>query len=173
MVTDWQLYLQGIVFWSNCVPNYGLKFTMPSIIANMGFESTTAQLLTAPPYVSGCPTRPSSMLLTDFRLQTCGAIAAVLSALWADKLSWRMPFIVAHQLMLVVAFSVLFSFAADIQNNVPLCYIMVCLACIGLYPIIPGNNSWTINNLAGAEKRATGIAFMVSTLQDKINPCLC
>lgn len=70
VVTDWQLYLQAIVFWSNCVPNYGLKFTMPSIIRNMGFESTQAQLLTAPPYI-------------------CGAIAAVTSALVADKLAWR------------------------------------------------------------------------------------
>lgn len=142
VVTDWQLYLQSIVFWSNTVPNYGLKFTMPSIIRNMGFASTQAQLLTAPPYV-------------------CGAIAAVVSALVADKLAWRMPFIVGHQLLLVISFSVLFCFAADIADNVPLCYAMVCLVCVGLYPIIPGNNSWTINNLAGAGKRAAGIAFMV------------
>lgn len=142
VVTDWQLYLQALVFWSNVVPNYGLKFTMPTIIKSMGFTNTNAQLLTAPPYV-------------------CGAIAAVVSALFADRLSWRMPFIVFHQGLLVIAFSVLFSFAAEIRDNIALCYTMVCIACIGLYPIIPGNNSWTINNLAGAEKRATGIAFMI------------
>ncbi len=45
VVTDWQLYLQAMVFMSNAVPNYGLKFTMPQIMANMGFESTRAQLL--------------------------------------------------------------------------------------------------------------------------------
>jgi hypothetical protein len=38
---------------------------------------------------------------------------------------------------------------------------MVFLACIGVYPILPGCNAWTINNLAGAEKRAMGIAFMI------------
>lgn len=48
VMTDWQLYLQGLVFMSNTVPNYGLKFTMPQIIRNMGFTATTAQLLTAP-----------------------------------------------------------------------------------------------------------------------------
>lgn len=85
----------------------------------------------------------------------------MVSALFADRLAWRMPFIVGHQLLLVIAFSVLFSFAAEIRNNIALCYTMVCIACVGLYPIIPGNNSWTINNLAGAEKRATGIAFMI------------
>lgn len=143
VLKDWQLYLQALVFWSNVVPNYGLKFNIPSIIKGMGFESTTAQLLSAPPYI-------------------CGAIAAVISGLYADKVQWRMPFVVGHQLALVVAFAVLFSFAAEIVNNVALCYCMVVLACIGMYPIIPANNSWTINNLAGAEKRAMGIAFMVS-----------
>jgi hypothetical protein len=115
---------------------------MPSIIRGMGFSSTQAQLLTAPPY-------------------TCGAISAVVSALMADKLVWRMPFIVASQTLLVVAFAVLFTFAEHIKQNVALCYVMVCVACVGLYPIIPGNNSWTVNNLAGAEKRAAGLGFMI------------
>jgi len=142
VLCDKQLYLQALVFASNSVPNYGLKFTMPQIIRNMGYTSTRAQLLTAPPY-------------------TCGAIAAVLSAYFADRVTWRMPFIVASQSILVVAYSVLFVFAPNIANNVPLCYTMVFFACIGVYPILPGCNAWTINNLANAEKRAMGIAFMI------------
>lgn len=31
---DWQIYLQAMVFASNSVPNYGLKFTMPQILKN-------------------------------------------------------------------------------------------------------------------------------------------
>lgn len=143
VLTDWQLYLQSIVFWANTVPSYGLKFTMPTIIRNMGFKSTEAQLLTAPPYAFG-------------------AIASVTAALLADRLYWRMPFIVGSLTIVVMAFSVLFSFAAEIKTHVALCYTMVCLVCVGLYPIIPGNNSWTVNNLAGAEKRSAGIAFMIA-----------
>lgn len=45
---DWQLYLQAFVFWSFSIPGYALKFTMPQIIKNMGFTSTTAQLMSAP-----------------------------------------------------------------------------------------------------------------------------
>lgn len=108
----------------------------------MGYTSTRAQLLTAPPY-------------------TCGAIAAVLSAYFADRVTWRMPFIIASQSILVVAYSVLFTFAPKIASNVPLCYTMVFFACIGVYPILPGCNAWTINNLANAEKRSMGIAFMI------------
>ena len=72
-----------------------------------------------------------------------------------------MPFIVASQSILVVAYSVLFVFAPNIATNVPLCYTMVFFACIVVYPILPGCNAWTINNLANAEKRAMGIAFMI------------
>jgi len=116
---------------------------MPQIIRNMGFTSTRAQLLTAPPY-------------------TCGAIAAVVSAYFADRLTWRMPFIVGSQSLLVIAYAILFVKAENISDNVPLCYFCVFLACIGVYPILPGVNTWTINNLAGAEKRAAGIGWMIA-----------
>ena len=55
----------------------------------------------------------------------------------------------------------LFSKAADLENNIPACYFAVCLACAGLYPITPGANAWTVNNLAGPMKRAQGVAYMI------------
>lgn len=73
-----------------------------------------------------------------------------------------MPFIVASQSLLIIGYSVLFNKAADIANNVALCYFCIFLCCIGIYPIVPGCNAWTINNLAGAEKRAVGIGFLIS-----------
>ena len=143
LVTDPRIYLQAVVCASNTVPNNGLKFTLPTIIKSMGFRSTTAQLLSAPPYFAG-------------------AIAAVLSSLWADKHSRRMPPIVIFQALVVISMAVLFSFAPKITTNVALCYVMVVLACVGVYPIVPACNAWTVNNLAGAEKRVMGIAFMVT-----------
>ncbi|KAH3906273.1 hypothetical protein HBH56_206090 [Parastagonospora nodorum] len=139
---DWQIYLQAMIFASNAVPNYGLKFTMPQILKNMGFTSTTAQLMTAPPYA-------------------CGAISALVSSLLADRFTWRMPFIASAQALLIVAYSILFAKAENIKDNVALCYFAMHIACIGIYPILPGCNAWTINNLAGPEKRAVGIATMI------------
>lgn len=92
--------------------SYALKFTMPQIIKNMGYTSATAQLLTIPPYAAG-------------------ALAAYAFSVFADRYSWRMPFIVGPQLSLVVAFSILFTKSADIEDNVALCYFAVCLACFG------------------------------------------
>ncbi|KAJ4245466.1 hypothetical protein NW762_013975 [Fusarium torreyae] len=142
VLTDWQIWIHGIIYWSNTVPNNALKFTMPQIIRNMGFKSTQAQLMTIPPYI-------------------LGAISAFVSSLFADRFSWRMPFIVGPQLIVIVAYSVLFATAGDITNNVPACYFSICLACLGLYPINPCGNAWNLNNLAGPSKRAMGIAFML------------
>lgn len=112
VLTDWKIYLLIVANWSNVVPNYALKFTMPQIIKNMGYTSATAQLLTIPPYA-------------------VGALAAYVSSVFADRYSWRMPFIVGPQLCLVVAFSILFTKSEHIKDNVAVCYFAVCLACSG------------------------------------------
>lgn len=109
---DWKIYCLIFAFWSNVVPNYGLKFTMPQIMVNMGYGNAAAQLLTIPAY-------------------TVGAISAYVFAIFSDKFRWRMPFIVGPQVAVVVAEAILFSKSADIQNNIPLCYFAVCLACFG------------------------------------------
>jgi MFS family permease len=103
----------------------------------VGFTSTKAQLMTAPPYA-------------------CGAISALVSSLLADRFVWRMPFIASAQALLIIAYAILFAKAEAIKDNVALCYFAVHIACIGIYPILPGCNAWTINNLAGPEKRAVG-----------------
>jgi MFS family permease len=48
VVKDWQLYIHAIIFNGVGIPLYGVKFTMPQIVKNMGFTSTNAQLMTAP-----------------------------------------------------------------------------------------------------------------------------
>lgn len=45
IVSDWQFYLMVFNYWSNTVPTYGLKFTMPQIMKNMGFTNSDAQLM--------------------------------------------------------------------------------------------------------------------------------
>jgi Na+/melibiose symporter-like transporter len=104
-----------------------------------------AQLLTAPAYC-------------------CGAISAVVVGFIADRVQWRMPFIVGSQSLLVLAFSILFAKAAAIADNVALCYVAVCIACTGVYPILPGCNAWTINNLYGLEKRNVSMRTAVHAL---------
>lgn len=42
VMKDWQIYLQAMIFASNAVSNYGLKFTMPQILKNSQLSAHTA-----------------------------------------------------------------------------------------------------------------------------------
>lgn len=143
-LTDWKIYLLTLGSWSNAVPNYAMKFTMPTIVRSMGFTSAQAQLMTMPPYV-------------------VGAISAFIISVLADRCGWRMPFIVGPQAVVITAFIILFTTAADIKNSVALSYFAVTLANAGMYPIFPGVNAWNVANQAGPAKRAVSIGLLVCT----------
>lgn len=112
VVFDWKVILLIFANWSQAVPNYALKFSMPTIIKGMGYKSANAQLLTIPPYA-------------------CGALSSYGFSLFADRYRWRMPFIVVPQVCVVIGYSILCAKAADIKENIALCYSAVCLACFG------------------------------------------
>ncbi|ERS97557.1 hypothetical protein HMPREF1624_05728 [Sporothrix schenckii ATCC 58251] len=142
ILADPKLYLFILVNWSQGVPTYGLKFSLPTIIQSMGFTSANAQLLTIPPYA-------------------CGGISAFVLSYWADRSAWRMPFIVGPQIFVVTGFAILFSYAAEIKTHIALCYVAVCLACFGMYPIFPGVQAWNLVNTAGPIKRGISIGVLV------------
>lgn len=143
-LTDWKIYLLTLGSWSNAVPNYAMKFTMPTIVRSMGFTSAEAQLMTMPPYI-------------------VGAISAFVISALADRRGWRMPFIIGPQLAVAAAFIILFTKAAEIESNVALCYFAVTLANAGMYPIFPGVNAWNVANQAGPAKRAVSIGLLICT----------
>ena len=106
------MYLLIFANWSQAVPNYALKFSLPAIIKGMGYTSANAQLLTIPPYI-------------------CGALSSYGFAVVADRTSWRMPFIVIPQCCVVIGYSILSAKAEHIVDNIAVCYFAVCVACFG------------------------------------------
>lgn len=143
VVTDWQYYPLVFSQWSNTVPTYGLKFTLPTIIKNMGFSSSNAQLLTIPPYLAG-------------------AISSVAFNMLSDKFKRRAFFLLIPQSLLIIAYAILTALAPRITSNIGACFFAVVLANIGAYPINPGTSSWCSNNTAGPAKRSLAIAYMIS-----------
>ncbi|KAI1308584.1 major facilitator superfamily domain-containing protein [Xylaria venustula] len=143
VITDWQLYIMAFNFWSNNIPTYGMKFTLPQILTNMGYENEEAQLLTIPPYIAG-------------------AMSAYCFGRLSDKFKRRSLFLIIPQTLLIIAYAVLTPLSPHVKSNVGACYFAIVLACIGLYPINPGSSSWISNNLAGSNKRALGIAYVTS-----------
>jgi hypothetical protein len=61
----------------------------------------------------------------------------------------------------MVAYAVLFTYSAQISSHVALCYTFVHVATISVYPVIPGGNTWLVNNMGSPEKRAQGVALMI------------
>lgn len=163
VLMNWRLYLQawflfcqsatsyGKIWRTRNAPNgkklvilrrtQGTKFTMPTITKVMGFSTTNAQLMSAPPYV-------------------VGAISSIGFARLSDHFYWRMPFVAIPMSMLVIAYAIIISFHGALSANLGAAYFAVCLVCAGIYPIQPAAAAWNANNLAPATRRSIGVALM-------------
>lgn len=71
---DWKIWAAIIMFWANTIGVYGFTATVPTVIADLGYSSANAQLLTIPIYFT-------AMLVT------------LAFAFISDKYQQRTPFI--------------------------------------------------------------------------------
>ncbi|KAJ5683776.1 uncharacterized protein N7477_000121 [Penicillium maclennaniae] len=138
--TDWQIYLGLFMYWGITCPLYGISLFLPSIIKDLGYKSSTAQLLTVPIYITA-------------------AIVAVCAAWFSDRRKQRSPFILFFMAMIAIGFVICL---ASSGRGVPgVVYFGVFVAVIGIYPAFPGNVTWLSVNLAGDYKRAAGMAIYI------------
>jgi hypothetical protein len=135
---DWQIWLNILVYWGYVMPLYGLSLFLPSIIKELGYTKTSAQLLTVPIYVTA-------------------SILTVAVAYLADRKHLRSPFI-----LLCFVFQLL-GFTMCIAGRSPgVTYAGVFIAGAAIYPAHPTNVAWLSNNLAGTYKRAIGVGLQLS-----------
>ena len=137
------------MYWGIVCPLYGISLFLPTIIKELGYTSSTAQLLTVPIYITA-------------------AVLAVVVGFLSDRATKRgasrWPYIFVPMCAILVGFVVAISGSAagDIPGVV---YAGVFIAVCGIYPAFPGNVTWIANNLAGSYKRSAGMALQVSTPQ--------
>ncbi|KAH6657242.1 major facilitator superfamily domain-containing protein [Truncatella angustata] len=134
---DWQIWTNIFVYWGIVCPLYGISLFLPTIIANLGYTSSTAQLLTVPIYITA-------------------AILAVIFAYLSDRIGKRSPFVITFLFMMIVGFAMCIS-----SSNPKVVYGGVFVATCAIYPSFPGNIAWLSNNLAGGYKRAAGMAIQI------------
>ena len=67
-------------------PLYGISLFLPTIIKNLQFTSTSAQLMTVPIYITA-------------------AILAVIVALFSDRVGKRSPFVIGGLFVMIVGFT--------------------------------------------------------------------
>ncbi|KAL8939752.1 MAG: hypothetical protein Q9211_002599 [Gyalolechia sp. 1 TL-2023] len=139
--TDWQIYLGLLMYWSIVCPLYGTSLFLPSIIRELGYTSSTAQLLTVPIYITA-------------------AVLAVAVAWMSDRSGQRSPYIFTCTCAIGIGFIICIS--ASARGGVPgLVYAGIFIAVCGIYPAFPGNVTWISNNLAGSYKRSAGMAIHI------------
>jgi hypothetical protein len=129
---DWQVWLGIMLFWSCVAPLYGISLFLPTIIKDLGFRKTTAQLLTVPIYFFA-------------------AVTGVITAWKSDRAGKRTPFIGASQVAILVGFIMCISSGSPV-----VVYAGIFIAAAGVYGAHPGNISLISNNLAPSAKRAAG-----------------
>ncbi|KAL3418010.1 major facilitator superfamily transporter [Phlyctema vagabunda] len=140
--TDWQIYTGLLMYWGIVCPLYGISLFLPTIIKELGYVSSTAQLLTVPIYVTA-------------------AVISVVTAYFSDRSkSGRAPFVFLPMCAILIGFIVAISGSA--HGGVPgVVYAGVFIATCGIYPAFPGNITWMSNNLAGSYKRSAGMAVHI------------
>lgn len=67
-------------------PLYGISLFLPTIVRNLGYEKSTAQLMTVPIYITA-------------------AILAVIVAYTSDRVGKRSPFVIGGLLFMIVGFA--------------------------------------------------------------------
>ncbi|KAG8528623.1 uncharacterized protein KY384_006310 [Bacidia gigantensis] len=139
--SDWQIYLGIWMYWGIVAPLYGTSLFLPSIIKELGYESSTAQLLTVPIYITA-------------------AVLAIGVAWTSDRTGQRSPYIFTCMCAILIGFIICIS--ASAHGGVPgVVYAGIFIAVCGIYPAFPGNVTWISNNLAGSYKRSAGMAMHI------------
>ncbi|KAL3471367.1 putative MFS nicotinic acid transporter Tna1 [Aspergillus californicus] len=137
-ISDFQIWLGVLALYGILCPLYAISFFLPSIIRDLGYSSSSAQLLTVPIYVTA-------------------AIIAVVSAWLSDRAGKRSPFLIFHFACIITGFMIVI---AATGRGVPgVVYSGIFLAVSGIYPGIPSIVTWVGNNQAGDYKRAVGMGL--------------
>ncbi|KAF8916076.1 MFS general substrate transporter [Mucidula mucida] len=140
---DWKTWvgslLVEVMTYAGCdMPLYAFSLFLPSIISQLGYKATPANLLTVPVYVFAC-------------IITC------IVGFCADKYGRRGYFNLAFLTLGAIGYIILVA-----SKNAALSYFAVYMATCGIYPIIPNTIAWVSNNVEGSYKRSVSLAMVIS-----------
>ncbi|KAF2151645.1 MFS general substrate transporter [Myriangium duriaei CBS 260.36] len=135
---DPQIYLSILIYWGYNCPLYGISLYLPSIVADLGYTSTTAQLMTVPIYASA-------------------SLITILTAHLSDRLALRSPPLILGLITVLIGFGL----CIVTPYHPGVTYAGLFIAAAGTYSCQAGNITWLANNLSGSYKRAVGIGMQI------------
>ncbi|KAK0612584.1 MFS transporter-like protein [Bombardia bombarda] len=133
-----QTYFCSFIWFFLLIPLYSFSLFLPSIISGMGYRSTIAQLLTAPP----------NML---------GFLVVIASAHFSDKVKSRGIFIIAGTIVSAAGYVMLL-----VSNANSVKYAGTFLIAAGVFQASPMLMGWAANNLSPHYVRAVGVGMVIS-----------
>ncbi|KAJ7623132.1 MFS general substrate transporter [Roridomyces roridus] len=136
-VLDWKTWVGMVVYVGADMPLYAFSLFLPTIISQVRFQATPANLLTVPVYFFACCITCLVGYLAD-RYGRRGYLNLIFLTLGG-----------AGYIILVAS------------RNAALSYFAVYLATCGIYPVIPNTIAWVSNNVEGSYKRSVSIAMVI------------
>ncbi|KAM5541460.1 hypothetical protein V8D89_005014 [Ganoderma adspersum] len=136
-VRDPHTYLMIGVFLFVLIPAYSFSLFLPTIIVELGFSSSTAQLLSVPPNAIGC-------------------VLTILAGILSDRVRARGPFVLAGSLTALVGYVILFATKSPGAG-----YAGTMVAACGLFPGVALALAWAGGNAGGDVKKAVVIAMVI------------
>ncbi|KAH8703430.1 putative MFS transporter [Talaromyces proteolyticus] len=134
---DWKTYMGAVIYMGCDGPLYAFSLFIPTIIKELGYSSTRAQLLTVPPY----------------------AVAAILTitiGYIGDRTRARGLCNIGISVIGIVGFCMLLG-----AKTAGTRYAGTFLGAMGIYPCIANTISWTSNNIEGVYKRGVTLGIMI------------
>ncbi len=116
----------------------GLSVFMPTILKDLGWTDTKAQLYSVPPYVAAC-------------------LVAIAVAYGSDKTHQRGIWLAAFSCLAIIGFAIL-----RWVETPNIRYMALYFVTVGAFPGGPGFLSWGLNNSAGPAVRAVSSGYIVT-----------
>ena len=128
----------GIMYFGVCASNYALSYYLPTVLTELGYSSSEAQVQTIPIYAA--------------------AFVVALATAWtSDRLHHRFSFVMIGVSINILGYIVLLvQAAASVKVRYMALYFVLC----GLWIASPVVIVWASNNLGGHYKRAIGVAIV-------------
>lgn len=136
-VKDWKTWAFAVIYMGCDGPLYAFSLFLPTIIKQLGYQSTTANLLSVPPYAAA-------------------AILTVFIGWLADRTRQRGLCNFCVSILGIVGFAMLL---AGTSPGVQ--YAGTFLGALGIYPCIANTISWCANNVEGVYKRGVTLGFVI------------
>jgi len=136
-VKDWKTYAFAVIYMGCDGALYAFSLFLPSIINQLGYTSTKANLLSVPPYAAA-------------------AILTITVGWYADRTGRRGLSNIGTSFLGIIGFSMLLG-----SKKAGVKYAAVFLGASGIYPCVANTISWCSNNVEGTYKRGITLGIVI------------